>query len=221
MPTGSGKSLCYQLPAMLLEGTTIVISPLIALMKDPLDGLRKRGVPAAAVHSGLPAAMRSSAQVELAAGRLRMIYIAPERLSNRAFREVLARTRVSRLVIDEAHCISQWGHDFRPDYLRLGGSRSELGVPVAAFTAAATPEVRADIVRQLTLKDTIEVGAGSDAARGMAAMTAARLLRRAAEAHSIRLGEGEPPIDMAVRAEKARRDQERLQTMVRYANGRG
>jgi superfamily II DNA helicase RecQ len=184
MPTGSGKSLCYQLPAMLLEGTTIVISPLIALMKDPLDGLRKRGVPAAAVHS-------------------------------------LARTRVSRLVIDEAHCISQWGHDFRPDYLRLGGSRSELGVPVAAFTAAATPEVRADIVRQLTLKDTIEVGAGSDAARGMAAMTAARLLRRAAEAHSIRLGEGEPPIDMAVRAEKARRDQERLQTMVRYANGRG
>jgi ATP-dependent DNA helicase RecQ len=400
MPTGSGKSLCYQLPAVLLEGTTVVVSPLIALMKDQLDGLRERGVPAAAIHSGLPTAARSSALEDLAAGLLRMVYIAPERLSNRAFCDALGRARVARLVIDEAHCISQWGHDFRPDYMRLGGLRSELDVPVAAFTATATPDVRADIVRQLGLRDAVELVAGferpnltlavescrthaekgrslekilkevgppgivyaatrkntekwtdflrilgvetetyhaglsdherrraqdlflsgrvpvivatnafgmgvdkadirfvvhadlpgsveayyqevgragrdgqpsrcsllfspadvrtqefflagsnpseavfrivwgmlgdgasnevietrvggTDAARGMAAMTAARLLRRAAEAASVRPGEGEPPIDMRARAEKARRDRERLDTMMRYAFSRG
>ena len=366
MPTGSGKSLCFQLPALLLEGTTVVVSPLIALMKDQVDGLRARGIAAAGIHSGLGAAERAAAESDLAAGRLRLVYIAPERLASGAFRAVLARLRIARLVVDEAHCISQWGHDFRPDYGRLGGIRGELGVPAAAFTATATPDVRADkasvlerllrdvgppgIIYAATRKnveiwaeyleerglragryhagladaertrvqddffaghlDAIaatnafgmgvdkkdlrfvahadvpgsleayyqEVGragrdglpsrgvllfgpadvrtqefflagsnppetvfrqvwrllgeveddaaiedsaAAGDAALGMAASTATRLLRRAAESRGLPLGEGEPPIDFAAQADKAVRDRTRLDTMLRYAFGRG
>jgi ATP-dependent DNA helicase RecQ len=399
MPTGSGKSLCFQLPATLLDGTTVVVSPLIALMKDQIDGLRGRGVAAAALHSNLPPDERSSVQADLVSGRLNLIYVAPERLRNPAFRDTLDRIDVARLVVDEAHCISQWGHDFRPDYLRLGELRSQLGVPVAAFTATATPDVRVDIGRQLGLHDPVElvtgferpnltltvetcpkraekgrklehvlnevgppgivyaatrknvedwtetlrilgveaeayhaglesherrraqdrflswqtpvivatnafgmgvdkpdirfvvhadlpgsieayyqeVGragrdglpsrcallfspadirtqefflagsnpsatlfrhvwrllgegvtneeveqrAGSDASERMAAVTAARLLRQAAETRAERIGAGEPPIDLAARNEKARRDRERLTTMVRYAHNRG
>jgi len=399
MPTGSGKSLCFQLPATLLDGTTLVVSPLIALMKDQIDGLRGRGVPAAALHSGLQPDERSSVQADLVSGRLNLVYVAPERLRNPAFRDTLARINVARLVVDEAHCISQWGHDFRPDYLRLGELRSQLGVPVATFTATATPEVRVDIGRQLGLHDPVElvtgferpnltltvetcpkraekgrrlehvlnevgppgivyaatrkhvedwteflrilgveaeayhaglrsherrraqdrflsgqtpvivatnafgmgvdkpdirfvvhadlpgsieayyqevgragrdglpsrcallfspadlrtqefflagsnpsatlfqqvwrllgegatneeveVRAGSDAGERMAAVTAARLLRQAAEARAVRLGVGEPPIDLGARTEKGRRDRERLTTMVRYAYNRG
>src|SRR4051812_17150818 len=145
MPTGAGKSLCFQLPALLLGGLTVVVSPLIALMKDQVDGLRARGIPAAALHSGLSPEERSWVESELVRGALSLLYIAPERLASGSFREMLGRARPARLVIDEAHCISQWGHDFRPDYRRLAGLRAELGVAVAAFTATATPEVRADI----------------------------------------------------------------------------
>jgi ATP-dependent DNA helicase RecQ len=160
MPTGAGKSLCFQLPALLLPGTTVVVSPLIALMKDQVDGLRARDAPVAAVHSGLPAAERAAAEADLAAGRLRLIYVAPERLASGSFRAALVRAKADRLVVDEAHCISQWGHDFRPDYSRLGELRRQLGVPAAAFTATATPEVRADIARQLGLHDPLELVTG-------------------------------------------------------------
>ncbi len=160
MPTGSGKSLCFQLPALLLDGTTVVVSPLIALMKDQVDGLRSRGVAAAAVHSGLGAAERARAEADLAAGRLRLVYVAPERLASARFGDALARARIARLVVDEAHCISQWGHDFRPDYGRLGDLRQRLGVPAAAFTATATPEVRADIARQLHLSNPLDLVTG-------------------------------------------------------------
>ena len=162
MPTGSGKSLCFQLPALLLDGTTVVVSPLIALMKDQVDGLRARGLAAAAIHSGMTASERGGVEADLAAGRLRLAYVAPERLASAPFRTALGRTRVARLVVDEAHCISQWGHDFRPDYGRLGELRNRLGVPAAAFTATATPEVRADIARQLQMSNPIEVVTGFD-----------------------------------------------------------
>ena len=160
MPTGAGKSLCFQLPAMLLEGTTLVVSPLIALMKDQVDRLRAQGMPAAALHSGLVGGERQAIEADLAAGRLKLVYIAPERLGSGAFREALGRARVARLVVDEAHCISQWGHDFRPDYRRLAAFRSELGVPAAAFTATATPDVRADIAVQLGLRTPLELITG-------------------------------------------------------------
>ncbi len=160
MPTGAGKSLCFQLPALLLEGTTVVVSPLIALMKDQVDALRARGLAAAAIHSGLPPGERREAESALAGRRLKLVYVAPERLGSAAFRGALAQAGVARLVVDEAHCVSQWGHDFRPDYRRLAAFRAELGVPAAAFTATATPDVRADIATQLALRSPLELVTG-------------------------------------------------------------
>ncbi|HET9040000.1 MAG TPA: ATP-dependent DNA helicase RecQ [Gemmatimonadales bacterium] len=160
MPTGAGKSLCFQLPALLLEGTTVVVSPLIALMKDQVDGLRARGIAAGALHSGLAPHERLAVEAELASGRLDLLYVAPERLGSGGFRDLLRRARPARLIVDEAHCISQWGHDFRPDYRRLAGFRAELDVPAAAFTATATPDVRADIATQLGLRDPLDLITG-------------------------------------------------------------
>jgi len=160
MPTGAGKSLCFQLPALLLDGTTVVVSPLIALMKDQVDGLRARGIAAGALHSGLTPPERAAVEADLAAGRLDLLYVAPERFGSPAFRDLLRRLRPARLIVDEAHCISQWGHDFRPDYRRLASVRAELDVPAAAFTATATPDVRADIAAQLGLRNPLDLITG-------------------------------------------------------------
>jgi ATP-dependent DNA helicase RecQ len=152
MPTGSGKSLIYQFCAMALPGTALVISPLIALMKDQVDRLRAIGIPATFINSSLTAQEQQRRVEGLERGEWRLVYIAPERLRSAAFVTALRRGRVSLLAVDEAHCISQWGHDFRPDYLRIGAMRRVLRDPVTvALTATATPEVQNDIVRQLGL----------------------------------------------------------------------
>ncbi len=160
MPTGAGKSLCFQLPAVLLPGLTLVVSPLIALMKDQADALRRRGIAAGALYSGLPPDERVATEAAMADRRLSLLYVAPERLASPAFCAGLRTAEVERLIVDEAHCISQWGHDFRPDYRRLGPLRAILGVPAAAFTATATPDVRADIAVQLGLTDPLEIVTG-------------------------------------------------------------
>ena len=152
MPTGSGKSLCYQLAAMLLPHTTLVISPLIALMKDQVDALEKRNIPATYLNSSVPPDEMAGRLSALAHGRYKLVYIAPERFRNRRFMERLAETPISLLTVDEAHCISQWGHDFRPDYLNLKQVVTRFpNLRVMAVTATATPDVRQDIIHQLGL----------------------------------------------------------------------
>ncbi len=153
MPTGQGKSLCYQLPAVMQSGLTLVVSPLIALMKDQVDGLRAKNVPAAAFHSGLSDYERNRIVQELKLGRLRILYLAPERMQHEWFMRLLRTVWVSLLVVDEAHCISQWGHDFRPDYLKVGRLRLDLNdPPCLALTATATPRVQTDICERLGLR---------------------------------------------------------------------
>jgi ATP-dependent DNA helicase RecQ len=149
MPTGGGKSLCYQLPALMREGLTVVISPLIALMRDQVRALRAAGVEAGALTSGNTEDETRRVRDALEAGRLKLLYIAPERLSAGASLGLLRRAGVSLIAVDEAHCVSQWGHDFRPDYMAIGELRRALGVPLAAFTATADAETRAEIVEKL------------------------------------------------------------------------
>ena len=154
MPTGSGKSLVYQLPALMLPGLTIVVSPLIALMKDQQDKLAACGVDALAMHSHLSDTQARDLAKRVQEGGGEILYLTPERFKDREFFEHLLTRSVSLFVIDEAHCVSQWGHDFRPDYLTLGSVVKRLGrPPILALTATATAEVRADIARQLGMSD--------------------------------------------------------------------
>ena len=154
LPTGAGKSLCYQLPALVRDGLTVVVSPLIALMKDQVDQLHAAGVEATALNSSLDDREARKRLNALDAGRIKLLFVAPERLVLPDFLRSLQRWRVDALAVDEAHCISEWGHDFRPEYRRLVSVREVLpGVPVLALTATATPRVRADIVTQLKLID--------------------------------------------------------------------
>jgi len=152
MPTGGGKSLCYQLPAMVKPGLTLVVSPLIALMKDQVDALNARGISASFINSSLTPAEQRSRLRDMKEGACKLVYVAPERFRSESFLAALSGLDLSLFAIDEAHCISQWGHDFRPDYSKLGAAWETLGQPqVVALTATATPTVREDILRVLRI----------------------------------------------------------------------
>ena len=154
MPTGGGKSLCFQLPALMLDSTTIVVSPLISLMKDQVDTLRANGISANFINSALSQFEIADTMRRVGAGEIKILYIAPERFAVPGFENFLHNLKISLITIDEAHCISEWGHDFRPDYRNLKLLRNKFpNIPMIALTATATPKVREDIVKQLDLKN--------------------------------------------------------------------
>ena len=164
MPTGAGKSICYQIPATLLPGLTIVISPLISLMRDQVDALQDAGIPAAYVNTTQSPDEQDAVLTQAAQGKIRMLYVAPERLETGRFRDFAVHTRISLVTVDEAHCVSQWGQDFRSSYLGIGEFIDALPVRpiVAAFTATATGKVRRDIVSLIHLRNPLVTVTGFD-----------------------------------------------------------
>ena len=158
MPTGGGKSLCYQAPALLSEHVTVVVSPLISLMKDQVDGLRECGVAAAQLNSSQRPEQQRAIERDVLDGKIKLLFASPERLALGSFRDLLQRANVRTFAIDEAHCISHWGHDFRPEYRQLRDLRKTFPeASVHAYTATATPQVRRDIAEQLSLRDPVEL----------------------------------------------------------------
>lgn len=159
MPTGSGKSLCYQIPALIFEGGTLVISPLIALMQDQVDTLRKKNIPASFINSTVSKKDRTKRLEDFVFGKTKLLYVTPERFRKSEFVEEIKKCKISLLAVDEAHCISEWGHDFRPDYSRIGEFRKIIGNPLTmALTATATRDVQYDIIDKLGLsKDDIQI----------------------------------------------------------------
>lgn len=174
MPTGAGKSICYQIPALLLDGVTLVVSPLISLMKDQVDSLNAAGIEATYINSSLSASETSKRMRDVAAGHYKLLYIAPERLESEQFRAMIRRLEVPLIAVDEAHCVSQWGHDFRPSYMTIVRLLQDIeSRPVmAAFTATATDVVKDDIVERLKLRDPARVTTGY--ARSNLAMSVVR-----------------------------------------------
>lgn len=162
MPTGGGKSLCFQIPAMVLPGPTMVISPLISLMKDQVDNACRAGIPATFVNSTLDAAETRARMHGVASGKYKLLYFAPERAENPRFVQEIKAMNVAMLAVDEAHCLSQWGYEFRPSYLKLGELREALQCRVIALTATATPEVRRDIITYLKLRRPTIIASGFD-----------------------------------------------------------
>ena len=153
LPTGGGKSLCYQVPALAMDGMCLVISPLIALMKDQVDSLKSKGIAAAAVHSGMHPDEQERVLSNARFGAIKLLYISPERLGTERIRELLRKVRINLLAVDEAHCVSQWGYDFRPPYLKIAEIRPFIqGTPILALTATATPKVVKDIQEKLQFR---------------------------------------------------------------------
>ena len=153
LPTGGGKSVCFQVPALMSTGIALVVTPLIALMKDQVQNLRSRGIRALSIHAGMSRREVDTALNNAAYGDFRFLYLSPERLSTRLFQSYLPLLNISYIVVDEAHCISQWGYDFRPDYLEIGALRGQVSAPVIALTATATPQVAGDIMDKLRFRE--------------------------------------------------------------------
>ena len=164
MPTGAGKSICFQIPALLLDGVTLVVSPLISLMKDQVAQLRQGDIPAAFINSSLTSGQYREVLRRVAVGRYKIIYVAPERLGTADFLEFAMDTQIALVAVDEAHCVSQWGQDFRPSYLKIAGFIEQLRnrPAIGAFTATATADVKSDIVRLLGLQQPLSLTTGFD-----------------------------------------------------------
>ena len=160
LPTGGGKSVCFQVPALMKDGIALVVTPLIALMKDQVQNLKSRGIRAIAIHAGMNRREVDLALNNAAYGDYKFLYLSPERLKTRAFHAYLSVLNVSYIVVDEAHCISQWGYDFRPDYLEIGKIRTQVDAPVIALTATATPLVANDIMERLSFKEKLLLKSG-------------------------------------------------------------